>query len=221
LPPQFIWGRGATRRAGERTHRFAAGSKSAYRIAAHRFERQTDRCGNQTPDRIDSNEYAADGAANRPKAPGEKQSALLPEPKINPRARKSNRYAGENRTFCRSRSASPSWTVETLAGMPRIGDSLESEKLAVGETWKPTPNSRARVQVADIGDVEVAPNSRVKLVNTKSTEHRLALEKGTLKATNLRAAAAFHRRYAVGGRGRSRLRIHARSRSRKAIRACT
>jgi hypothetical protein len=85
----------------------------------------------------------------------------------------------------------PSWTVETLAGMPRIGDSLESEKLAVGETLETDANSRARVRVADIGDVEVAPNSRVKLVKTKSTEHRLALEKGTLKATILAPPRLF------------------------------
>lgn len=77
---------------------------------------------------------------------------------------------------------SPSWNVETLAGMPKIGDSFEREKLSVGEFLETDANSRARVQVANIGNVEIAPNSRVKLVNTKSTEHRLSLEKGELKA---------------------------------------
>lgn len=76
----------------------------------------------------------------------------------------------------------PAWNVETLAGMPKIGDSFDSEKLTVGEFLETDANSRARVQVANIGNVEIAPNSRVKLVGTKSTEHRLALEKGEIKA---------------------------------------
>ncbi len=76
----------------------------------------------------------------------------------------------------------PSWNVETLAGMPKVGDSFGNEKLTVGEFLETDANSRARVQVADIGNVEIAPNSRVKLVKTKATEHRLSLEKGLIKA---------------------------------------
>lgn len=76
----------------------------------------------------------------------------------------------------------PSWNVETLAGMPKIGNSSENGKLAVGEVLETDANSRARVQVANIGNVEIAPNSRVQLVSTKSTEHRLSLEKGQLHA---------------------------------------
>jgi hypothetical protein len=85
----------------------------------------------------------------------------------------------------------PSWNVETLAGMPRIGDSLNSEKLAVGEFLETDANSRALVQVADIGNVEIAPNSRVQLVGTKATEHRLSLEKGALKAKILAPPRLF------------------------------
>jgi hypothetical protein len=76
----------------------------------------------------------------------------------------------------------PAWNVETLAGMPKVGNSFGSEKLTVGEFLETDVNSRARVQVANIGNVEIAPNSRVKLVGTKATEHRLALEKGEIKA---------------------------------------
>ena len=76
----------------------------------------------------------------------------------------------------------PSWNVETLSGTPKIGEVFGSEKLSVGEFLETDANSRARVQVADIGNVEIAPNSRVKLVKTKSTEHRLSLEKGLMKA---------------------------------------
>lgn len=68
-----------------------------------------------------------------------------------------------------------SWKVETIAGNT-------ANQLAVGETLVTDANSRARVQVADIGNVEVAPNSRLKLVKTQATEHRLSLERGKLEA---------------------------------------
>jgi len=85
----------------------------------------------------------------------------------------------------------PSWNVETLAGMPTIENSSENGKLAVGEFLETDANSRARVQVANIGNVEVAPNSRVQLVKTSSTEHRLSLEKGELKAKILAPPRLF------------------------------
>jgi len=85
----------------------------------------------------------------------------------------------------------PSWNVETLAGMPKIGNSAENGKLTVGEVLETDASSRARVQVANIGNVEIAPNSRVKLVNTTRAEHRLALEKGVLKAKILAPPRLF------------------------------
>lgn len=85
----------------------------------------------------------------------------------------------------------PSWNVETLAGMPTIGNSSENGKLAVGEFLETDANSRAKIQVANIGNVEVAPNSRVQLVKTNSTEHRLSLEKGELKAKILAPPRLF------------------------------
>ncbi len=85
----------------------------------------------------------------------------------------------------------PSWKVETLAGMPTIENSSENGKLAVGEFLETDANSRAKIQVANIGNVEVAPNSRVQLVKTTSTEHRLSLEKGELKAKILAPPRLF------------------------------
>jgi hypothetical protein len=78
----------------------------------------------------------------------------------------------------------PAWNVETLAGTPKAGSRTISEngKLAVGQFLETDANSRALVQVANIGQVEVAPNSRVRLVKTNAAEHRLALERGILQA---------------------------------------
>ncbi len=75
-----------------------------------------------------------------------------------------------------------SWQVETLAGVPKIGDGSMSGQIAVGELLKTDARSKARITVANIGSVEVAPNSLVKFVQTGTDEHRLALERGSLHA---------------------------------------
>lgn len=76
----------------------------------------------------------------------------------------------------------PSWQVETLAGMPRIGEADSAGSLGVGQMLETDASSRAKIEVADIGSVEVAPNSHVKLVGTDKNEHRLALDRGRLHA---------------------------------------
>ncbi len=128
---------------------------------------------NQTPETKPANQTAPDVNS---KAPNQLQTA---DSNINILPKTAPVQPRENLTM---QTNLPSWNVETLAGVPRIGNSLTSEKLAVGEFLETDANSRARVQVANIGNVEIAPNSRIQLVGTKSTEHRLSLEKGSLKA---------------------------------------
>ncbi len=84
-----------------------------------------------------------------------------------------------------------SWNVETLAGMPKVGNSFENGKLAVGQFLETDANSRAKIEVANIGQVEIAPNSRVQLVNSNSNEHRLSLERGILQAKILAPPRLF------------------------------
>ncbi len=74
------------------------------------------------------------------------------------------------------------WQVETLAGKPSIGSGGTAAKLAVGEYLETDASSRVRIEVADIGKVDVGPNSRVKLVGTNDKQHRLSLERGALHA---------------------------------------
>ena len=71
------------------------------------------------------------------------------------------------------------WQVENISGDE---NSSKNELLKVGEILETGENSRAKIEVADIGQVEIAPNSLVKLVNSSDTEHRLALEYGSLEA---------------------------------------
>jgi hypothetical protein len=87
----------------------------------------------------------------------------------------------------------PSWNVETIAGKPTAGNEAigENGKLAVGQFLETDANSRARVQVSNIGQVEIAPNSRVQLVKTQATEHRLSLERGLMKAKILAPPRLF------------------------------
>jgi FecR protein/Putative zinc-finger len=144
-----------------------------------------------TPNEISANQKAEPNSANQT------PSNVNSKTQIRPQTTDSNIKVAPKNTPIQSRETLPaqtnlpSWNVETLAGMPKVGNSFDSEKLAVGEFLETDANSSARVQVANIGNVEIAPNSRVKLVKTNSTEHRLSLEKGELKAKILAPPRLF------------------------------
>ncbi len=71
-------------------------------------------------------------------------------------------------TFWRS----PSWEVTGLPGTPRLraGQALETDS-----------SSTAQVKVANIGQITVDPNTRIRLLVTRSSEHRIALDRGKLE----------------------------------------
>ena len=76
------------------------------------------------------------------------------------------------------------WNVQRVAGMPVVdGQTISGDaRLGIGEWLVTDATSRARVAVARIGSVEVDPNTRVQLVESKGREHRMALERGTIHA---------------------------------------
>lgn len=82
------------------------------------------------------------------------------------------------------RSTRSAWEVTRMEGAPRIDSNRigEQGRLAVGEWLETDADSRAEIAVANIGEVDVEPNTRVRLVTTRLTEHRLELERGTLHA---------------------------------------
>jgi hypothetical protein len=55
-------------------------------------------------------------------------------------------------------------------------------RIAVGQWLETDANSRAQIEVGSIGQVEIDPNTRVRLVETKLTEHRLELAQGKMSA---------------------------------------
>ena len=82
------------------------------------------------------------------------------------------------------RSPGKSWEVARLQGKPLIDSEQMGAKghLDPGEWLETDANSRAKVTVANIGHVELGPNSRLRLLNSQATEHRLELERGQLHA---------------------------------------
>lgn len=73
-----------------------------------------------------------------------------------------------------------SWYVEMLALNSNVIKS--TQYIAVGESLVIDPLSRARIKVGLIGNVVLDPNSKVRLLNTSITEHRIALDVGRLEA---------------------------------------
>lgn len=77
-----------------------------------------------------------------------------------------------------------SWAVDDIVGNVKIGGDNISDRgsLAVGETLETSSSSKATISVAMIGEVVLDPNTRVRLVETRLTEHRLALDHGRIHA---------------------------------------
>lgn len=83
-----------------------------------------------------------------------------------------------------SRPSPRAWAVARLEGTPRIADQnmAQSGQLAVGDWLETDAFSRAQLTIADIGHAEIGPNSRLRLVATRETEHRLEITQGRLSA---------------------------------------
>ena len=76
------------------------------------------------------------------------------------------------------------WEVASLQGSPKIvsGRVVTRNRLGVGDWLETDANSRAELKVANIGRVEVDPETRLRLVETGLTEHRIELARGRLHA---------------------------------------
>ena len=77
--------------------------------------------------------------------------------------------------------AGEAWTIRVVSGRPLV-DGRPSLRLGVHQELRTDATSRALIEVARVGEVEVAPNSRVTLVTTSSRRHRLRLTEGAIFA---------------------------------------
>jgi ferric-dicitrate binding protein FerR (iron transport regulator) len=69
--------------------------------------------------------------------------------------------------------AGPSWEVTGLPG---------TSQLRPGDVLQTDTRSKAEVKIANIGQLLISPNTRIRLLVTKSDQHRIALDRGKVDA---------------------------------------
>jgi len=79
------------------------------------------------------------------------------------------------------------WDCAALAGSPEIGSRTipqgnSGTKLRVGQTITTNSTSRASLWQDDLGEIQVDPNTRVRLVQSSADRKRINLELGTIHA---------------------------------------
>ncbi|MBI3004308.1 MAG: zf-HC2 domain-containing protein, partial [Ignavibacteriales bacterium] len=84
-----------------------------------------------------------------------------------------------------TRTSYRSWEVARLEGTPTIEENLVAHtgRLGVGQWLETDETSRARIAIADIGNAQIGPNSKLRLLVTRETEHRLEMLRGHMKAS--------------------------------------
>ena len=68
------------------------------------------------------------------------------------------------------------WQVSALAGAPQVA------RLERGESLTTDAGSRAKLEIASVGEVEVEPNSQLSVMTLGKTEQRLNLKRGKISA---------------------------------------
>jgi len=86
-----------------------------------------------------------------------------------------------------------SWLVQQRAGAPRIGSEriTKNGRLGKGEWLETDGSSRAQIAVGTIGTVDIDENTRVRLLETEPTDHRLELARGKMSAVILAPPRLF------------------------------
>src|SRR5437762_8076664 len=76
------------------------------------------------------------------------------------------------------------WEVAPIEGSPSVSQKpmRGAGRIGAGEWIETDAVSRASVKVGEIGSIEIAPNTRVRVVTARSSEHRLALTRGEIRA---------------------------------------
>jgi hypothetical protein len=79
------------------------------------------------------------------------------------------------------------WGVQQVAGAPRVGTKAiggqgEKGTLLIGQTLVTDRESRASITVSDVGQVDIDPETRLRLAESRTSRTRLELERGTIHA---------------------------------------
>ncbi len=85
------------------------------------------------------------------------------------------------------------YEVVSLTGSPCVNAARiqDTGRLRIGQWLETDGSSRARIRVGEIGQVEVEPNTRIKLEQAQATEHRLRLAHGILHVVILAPPRVF------------------------------
>jgi len=84
-----------------------------------------------------------------------------------------------------SRDTSAGWDVSVMEGTARLGRKAVGEKagksrLGVGQTLETGPQDRDRLRDEEIGQIEMEPATRLRLLNMGSGLKQIALDRGTI-----------------------------------------
>jgi len=81
--------------------------------------------------------------------------------------------------------AGPGWQVARIAGAPRVGNTAieaRSARLAPGQTLVTDGRSRAEISADETGEIEVDPDTRLRVLESGAERKRLALDRGVIHA---------------------------------------
>ena len=79
------------------------------------------------------------------------------------------------------------WGVQQVAGAPRVGTmaiGMPGQKgtLGIGQILETDEESRASITVSEVGQVDIDPQTRLRLAESRTSRTRLELERGTIHA---------------------------------------
>lgn len=91
------------------------------------------------------------------------------------------------------RSSSTFWPVEKISGHPVIESRVLANKdvLKIGETLFTDAKSKALLKIGQSGEIEVQPESEIKIVETPSAEHQLVINRGKINSISHSALTLF------------------------------
>jgi|KBSMisStandDraft_5_1062788.scaffolds.fasta_scaffold06942_3 hypothetical protein len=76
------------------------------------------------------------------------------------------------------------WTVSRMTGTPHLGNvpvgGKEDSRLEIGQILETDPQSRARLRAESVGQIEIEPNTRVRVLAMLAGLKRIALDRGTI-----------------------------------------
>jgi hypothetical protein len=81
----------------------------------------------------------------------------------------------------------PAWDVARVSGAPKVGPpsflaARTNGKLQVGQLLETDGNSRASITSAELGQIDVDPGTRLRLLESAAGRKRIALDRGTIHA---------------------------------------